>query len=138
LRLQPGDRIKSPKALYALASRGRGICPGDFTRRAIRTSAGRREGRAGRGSNPLGLETLLGQAYRGRWWRRRRLLLCTSSQAQTGGRDCECCEDLYEFHENLPSFHGKLLKGTLAKRDQLTTTKLKKISPVAASRIRWF
>jgi hypothetical protein len=58
LRLQPGDRIKSPKALCALASRVRGIGHGDFTRRTIRTSAGRRQGRAGRGSNPPGLEAI--------------------------------------------------------------------------------
>jgi hypothetical protein len=62
----------------------------------------------------------------------------TSSKAQTGGRDGKCCEDFDEFHAILPSFHGKLLIGTLAKPNQLTTKKLKKITPVAASHTRWF
>jgi hypothetical protein len=60
----------------------------------------------------------------------------TSAEAQTGGRDCECSEDFDQFHEILPSFHSKLLTGTLAKLLRLTTKNRKKIRSVAASRIQ--
>ena len=65
-------------------------------------------------------------------------LLCTRSKAQTGGRECECSEDFDEFHDDFPSFRSRLLRGTLAKPNHLTTKNLKKITPLAASRIRWF
>ena len=49
-------------------------------------------------------------------------LLCARSKAQTGGRECECSEDFDEFHDNFPSFRSRLLRGTLAKPNRLTTT----------------
>ena len=65
---------------------------------------------------------LFGISHAGRRRRCRMRLAGTRSKAQTGGRECECSEDFDEFHDSFPSFRSRLLRGTLAKPNHLTTT----------------
>ena len=148
---RPGSTLRSEIRVFRRASRPgdrnfvahRNLTRGRFAVAILRNRQSAREQTAqkarpgGRRTRPALKGELLRHAHGGRWRRCRVRFMGTSSQAQTGGRDGKCCEDLDEFHEILPSFHGKLLRGTLAKPNQLTTKKLKKITPVAASRTRW-